>query len=268
LEDSPPSPGQGDPRNEVDGARIRGDIVQARDVSGGVHFHGVHGEPSGPRIVPRQLPADVRLFVNRQAELRTLTRLTGTAEGTRARDASAAVVVITGSAGVGKTALALHWAHRVRDRFPDGELYANLRGFDEGPPVGADVVLDRFLRDLGVSAEAIPANLDERAALFRSLTAGRRILIVLDNAAEIGQVRPLIPGGTGPFVIVTSRNQLAGLAVRDGARRIRLDIFQESDAVALLRRVTQSGGRRDAPADMTELARLCARLPLALRVAA
>ncbi|MCW2929721.1 MAG: hypothetical protein JWM19_683 [Actinomycetia bacterium] len=243
-------------------------MVQARDVSGGVHFHAAAG---GPRVVPRQLPADVGVFVNRQPELRTLTRLTSVdSEGrsSRTRGRTATLVVVTGSAGVGKTALALHWAHRVRDRFPDGALYANLRGFDEGPLVSADVVLDRFLRDLGVAPDAIPADLDGRAALFRSLVADRRVLVVLDNAANIGQVRPLIPGSGGPFVIVTSRNQLPGLAIRDGAQRIRLDIFQESDAVGLLRRVTRSGGRRDASADLTELAQLCARLPLALRVAA
>jgi tetratricopeptide (TPR) repeat protein len=128
--------------------------------------------------------------------------------------------------------------------------------------------MDRFLRDLGVAPDAIPIDLDERAALFRSLVADRDVLIVLDNAADIGQVRPLIPGSRGPFVIITSRNQLSGLSVRDGARRIRLDIFAESDAVGLLRRVTRTGGRRDAPTELMELARLCARLPLALRVAA
>jgi tetratricopeptide (TPR) repeat protein len=243
-------------------------VVQARDVSGGVHFHAAKG---GPRVVPRQLPADVRVFVNRRPELRTLTRLTSVDSGgrsSRTRRRTATLVVVTGSAGVGKTALALHWVHRIRDRFPDGELYANLRGFDEGPRVSADVVLDRFLRDLGIAPDAIPADLDGRAALFRSLVADRRILIVLDNAANIGQVRPLIPGSGGPFVIVTSRNQLPGLAIRDGAQRIRLDIFQESDAVGLLRQVTRTGGRRDASADLTELAQLCARLPLALRVAA
>ena len=179
-----------------------------------------------------------------------------------------AVVVVTGSAGVGKTALALHWAHRIREQFSDGELYANLRGFDEGPAVTAEAVLDRFLRDLGVEPPSIPADLDGRAALFRSRIASRRVLVVLDNVADIGQVRPLIPGSPGPLVVITSRNQLAGLAIRDGAQRIRLDIFQESDAVALVRQVTRTGGRRDTPSDLLELAQLCARLPLALRVAA
>jgi tetratricopeptide (TPR) repeat protein len=262
--------GAGEVRNEIEHARATGDVVQARDVSGGVHFHASESGSPGQRVIPRQLPTDVSAFINRRPELSALTRLVGRTDrqAQTTRSMAAAVVVITGSAGVGKTALCLHWAHLVRDRFPDGELYANLRGYDDSPPVTAEVVLDRFLRDLGVAPQSVPTDLDGRAALFRSLITERRILIVLDNAADVGQVRPLLPGGHGPLVIITSRNQLPGLAIRDGAQRIRLDIFQESDAVALLRRVTRTGGRRDAPDDLTELAQLCARLPLALRVAA
>lgn len=266
-----PGTGAGEVQSEISRAQVTGDVVQARDVSGGVHFHAPEGGSRDPQVVPRQLPADVSAFVNRRAELRRLTRLTDAQAARRAggaRQAPAAVVVITGSAGVGKTALALHWAHRIRGQFPDGELYANLRGFDEGPAVTAGAVLDRFLRNLGVEPSAIPAEVDGQAALFRSLVAGRRVLILLDNVADISQVRPLIPGSPGPFVVITSRSQLAGLAVRDGAQRIRLDIFQESDAVALVRQVTRTGGRRDSQADLIELAQLCARLPLALRVAA
>lgn len=266
-----PNTGAGEVRSEIDHAQVTGDVVQARDVSGGVHFHAAQGGTRDPQGTPRQLPADVSAFVNRRGELRRLTSLT-TAQTARragtARRTPTAVVVITGSAGVGKTALALHWAHRIREQFSNGELYANLRGFDNGPAVTADVVLDRFLRDLGVEPSLIPADPDSRAALFRSRIADRRVLILLDNVADIGQVRPLIPGSPGPFVVITSRNQLAGLAIRDGAQRIRLDIFQESEAIALVRQVTRTGGRRDAPGDLLELAQLCARLPLALRVAA
>ena len=266
-----PSTGAGEVRSEIDRAQVTGDIVQARDVSGGVHFHAAQGGSRDPRAIPRQLLADVRPFVNRRVELRRLTSLTATHTTRRSGKAHrtpTTVVVITGSAGVGKTALALHWAHRIREQFPDGELYANLRGFDDGPAVTAEAVLDRFLRDLGVEPSSIPADPDSRAALFRSRIADRRVLILLDNVADIGQVRPLIPGSPGPFVVITSRNQLAGLAIRDGAQRIRLDIFQESDAITLVRQVTRTGGRRDTPADLLELAQLCARLPLALRVAA
>jgi tetratricopeptide (TPR) repeat protein len=266
-----PASGAGEVRSEIENASVTGDVVQARDIGGGVHFHA---SPSsrGRQVIPRQLPADVSAFVNRKPEIRVLRRLVTQKPAARSAattpSTTAKVVVITGSAGVGKTALALHWAHHVRDKFPDGELYANLHGFDDGPAVTAEVILDRFLRDLGVEPSLVPAELDARAALFRSLIAGHRVLVVLDNVADIAQVRPLIPGGAGPLVVITSRNQLAGLAIRDGAQRIRLDIFQESDAVALVRQVTRTGGRRDTPADLTELAQLCARLPLALRVAA
>jgi len=261
----------GDSRSEIERAQVTGDVVQARNVSGGVHFHGGKDDPQFPPVVPRQLPADVSSFVDRKPEIRALDRLISDRpkrSSAAARSFPVAVVVITGSAGVGKTALALHWAHRIRDRFPDGEIYANLRGYDTGPPITADVVLDRILRDLGVSAPHIPAELDVRAAMFRSLVAERRVLIVLDNVADVSQVRPIIPGAPGPFLVITSRSQLPGLAIRDGAQSVRLDIFQESDAVALLRKVTRTGRRRDTAAELTELARLCARLPLALRIAA
>ncbi|MFC7276044.1 ATP-binding protein [Paractinoplanes rhizophilus] len=239
-----------------------GNIVQARDVHGGVHFHR---DEAAFAVTPSQLPGDVRGFVNRHAELATLTSV---AADQHDDPHAAAVTVITGTAGVGKTSLALHWAHQVRDRFPDGQLYVNLRGYDPGPPANTDEVLDRFLRDLGVPATAIPVRLDDRAALYRSLLATRRMLVVLDNAATTGQIRPLLPGTANCLVVVTSRSRLSGLVARDGAYRLGLDILLEDDAVALLGNVTARYRGHDQHRELVELARLCARLPLALRIAA
>ena len=239
-----------------------GDVVQARDVHGGVHIHRAENAFA---VTPSQLPGDVRGFVNRHTELAILTSVAGV----QPDDPHAvAVTVITGTAGVGRTSLALHWAHRVRDRFPDGQLYVNLRGYDPGQPAVPEEVLDRFLRDLGLPAQAIPVHLDERAALYRSLLATRRMLVVLDNAATAGQIRPLLPGTANCLVLVTSRSRLSGLIARDGAYRLGLDILVEEDAVALLGNVTARYRGHDQRHELVELARLCARLPLALRIAA
>ncbi|WP_214110956.1 ATP-binding protein [Acrocarpospora catenulata] len=216
-------------------------------------------------MTPRQLPGDVRGFVNRQAELAHLSTLVAKDVG---EPFVVAVAIIAGTAGVGKTALALHWAHSVRDHFPDGELYVNLRGYDPGPPATPEQVLDRFLRDLGVPATSIPAELEDRAALFRSLLASRRMLLLLDNAATVGQVRPLLPGTASCLVLITSRSRLSGLVAREGAYRLGLDVLTENDAVSLIRSVTTRYRADDQPDDLVEVVRLCARLPLALRIAA
>ncbi|WP_370950237.1 tetratricopeptide repeat protein [Amycolatopsis sp. cg5] len=178
------------------------------------------------------------------------------------------ISLIVGTAGVGKTSLAVHWAHRMRDSFPDGQLYVNLRGYDPGEPMTSDYALDQFLRALNVRPDAIPADPAARAALYRSLVSDRRILIVLDNAASVGQVRPLLPGTSSCLVIVTSRSQLPGLAVRDGARQVPLPTLSEHESLTLLRAVTSDYRAGDDDRDLAELARLCARLPLALRIAA
>ncbi|MDQ3154731.1 MAG: tetratricopeptide repeat protein, partial [Actinomycetota bacterium] len=159
------------------------------------------------------------------------------------------------------------WAHRVRGEFPDGQLYVNLRGYDPDQPFSAGYALAGFLRALGVAGVDIPPEVDERAAAYRSLLDGRRILVVLDNASSVEQVRPLLPGTPSALVVVTSRDALAGLVARDGARRLELDLLPPEDAVVLLGALI--GGRVTAEPDAAaELAGQCARLPLALRVAA
>ncbi|MDH6135942.1 tetratricopeptide (TPR) repeat protein [Kitasatospora sp. MAA4] len=241
------------------------DVVQAGNVHGGVHFH--QGTDPGRPAPPRQLPGDVGSFVNRHNEIQALDAVLGSERG---GDSGAnGVYVITGTAGVGKTSLALHWAHGVRDRFPGGQLYVNLRGYDPGEPVTAEQALDHFLRALGVTPSSIPARLEDRSALFRSLLADQRALVILDNAATVSQVRPLLPGNPDCLVLVTSRHRFSGLVARDGAHRLTLDVFSERDAVRLLHTVTaEYRALPDTDTDLSELARLCARLPLALRIAA
>ncbi|MEO3925087.1 tetratricopeptide repeat protein [Micromonosporaceae bacterium B7E4] len=215
---------------------------------------------------PAQLPADVAGFTGRATDLRRLDELLGHPIGDQAPQA-VVVTAIGGTAGVGKTALAVHWAHRVADRFPDGQLYVNLRGYDPDQPMSPADALARFLTALGVTGQDIPLDLDERAARYRSEVAGRRILIVLDNAANVAQVRPLLPGTGSCLVVVTSRDSLAGLVAVDGAHRLDLDLLAPAEAVSLLRRLI--GVRVEIePEAAATLAEQCARLPLALRVAA
>jgi tetratricopeptide (TPR) repeat protein/transcriptional regulator with XRE-family HTH domain len=219
---------------------------------------------SDRRPVPAELPADVSGFTGRDVELAALDALIDPDTRTAA---TAVISAVSGTAGVGKTALAVRWGHRVADRFPDGQLYINLRGYDPDQPVTPADALARLLEALGVADSDIPVELDARAATYRTQVAGRRMLIVLDNASTVGQVRPLLPGATSCIVLVTSRDRMAGLVARDGAHRVDLDLLPLSDAVALLR--TLVGERVDAEPEATAaLAHRCARLPLALRVAA
>jgi tetratricopeptide (TPR) repeat protein len=225
-------------------------------------------EPS----VPAQLPADADPFTGRAGELAALDGLTVTIgsperEGKLSTGTAGAVIAVSGTAGVGKTALAVRWARRVRDTFPDGQLYINLRGYDPGQPVPPGDALAGFLCALGMPAQHIPREEDERAAAYRTLLDGRRMLVVLDNARDVEQVRPMLPGSPSSLVLVTSRDSLAGLVARHGARRLELDTLPAADAIALLR--TLIGRRADTQPEATAtLARQCARLPLALRVAA
>jgi tetratricopeptide (TPR) repeat protein len=223
-------------------------------------------EEAGP-AVPRQLPGDAHGFTGRTRELGLLDELLDGLSDRAAHASAPLVVAVCGTAGVGKTAMTVHWAHRVSNRFGDGQLYLDLRGYDPDQPVDPGGALATFLRSLGLSAMDIPADLAERAARFRTLLADRRMLIVLDNARSAEQVRPLLPGTGSCQVVVTSRDDLAGLVVRDGARRIDLDVLSEPEAVALLRALI--GDRVDAePEAAAVMAQRCARLPLALRIAA
>jgi DNA-binding SARP family transcriptional activator/uncharacterized protein HemY len=223
------------------------------------------GRTEPQRVTPRELPPAVPGFTGRSAELRALTRLLDQS-GQHVPEA-VVILAIGGTAGVGKTALAVHWGHQVADRFPDGQLYVNLRGYDPGQPVPAADALAGFLCSLGVPGQDIPPEAEQRAARYRSLLAGKQVLVVLDNAGSADQVRPLLPGTPACTVVVTSRDALAGLVARDGAARLDLDLLPLEEAVALLRPLI--GVRAAAePAAAAELAGQCCRLPLALRVAA
>lgn len=228
---------------------------------------GGDGIASVGLVVPRQLPAAVAPFAGRADELALLDQWLASA----LRDPAPATVIsaIGGMAGVGKTALALQWAHRVADRFPDGQLYADLRGYHPGgQPANAAEVVRGFLHALGIAPERIPATVEGQAALYRSVLAGRRMLIVADNARDAAQVRPLVPGSPGCMVVVTSRSRLSGLVAAEGARALNLDVLSDADAAELL--AARLGHERVAaePEAVAELARLCGFLPLALSVTA
>ncbi|MGW0825850.1 AfsR/SARP family transcriptional regulator [Streptomyces sp. NPDC002845] len=220
-----------------------------------------------PRRLPAQLPADVPGFSGRDAELAALDRLVTGPEDSPASPTAVAVSVVSGTAGVGKTALAVHWAHRTRHRFPDGQLYVNLRGYDPDHPMPPGDALTRFLTVLGVPGDEIPLDADDRASRYRTETADRRMLVVLDNALSEEQVRPLLPGSPTCAVVVTSRDSLAGLVALHGARRVGLGPLPPPDALDLLR--TLIGARVDIePGPAADLADQGVRLPLALRIAA
>ncbi|MEN3361354.1 MAG: hypothetical protein V7637_5336 [Mycobacteriales bacterium] len=220
----------------------------------------------GGSRVPAQLPRAVAAFSGRQAELTALDQLVP-ADGDAPPPLG--ICVVSGPPGVGKTTLAVHWAHRVAGRFPDGQLYVNLHGYDPGGTAMEPAeAVHSFLDALGVPANRIPATVDAQAALYRSSLAGRRVLVVIDNARDAEQVRPLLPGTPAAVVVVTSRSHLAPLVAIDGAHPVTLEVLSAADAEWLLvRRLGEArvAAERDATAGIIES---CARLPLALSIAA
>ncbi|MGN9907444.1 BTAD domain-containing putative transcriptional regulator [Phytohabitans sp. LJ34] len=227
------------------------------------------GPTAGPteshKAAPRQLPAASRHFVGRTAELKELAQLAAEATG----ENSAVVCTITGAGGIGKTTLAVYAAHQVADKFPDGQLYLNLRGYDPADtPVTPSAAIRSLLEAFAMPAERIPPDLDAQAALYRSVIAGRRMVIVLDNARDAEQVRPLLPGSAACLVLITSRSPLAGLAVAAGAHPFTLHPLSDVEAHDLLARHLGPERLAGDPAAAVELVRRCGRLPLALAIVA
>jgi DNA-binding SARP family transcriptional activator len=218
--------------------------------------------PSVPSV-PSQLPADIPDFTGRAEQVDYLCGLFPDIPAGDTGGGAVAVSLIAGAGGLGKTTLAVHVAHRLRARFPDGQLYVNLRGASDSPASPSDV-LARFLRELAVDGDQVPASEDERAALYRTLLAGRRVLIVLDDARDAAQARPLVPGSVACGVLITSRNLMPDLA---GGRLVDLDVLDAAEARALLARIV-GAGRLDAEPDATtQVLAACAGLPLAIRIA-
>ena len=241
--------------------RIRVRLAEELGADPGPHLRELHqrlltADAGGP--VPRQLPPSPAAFAGRAAELSELDAL-----------ASAGTVVIAAAGGFGKTWLALRWAAANTARFPDGQLYVNLRGFDPvGEPVPASAAVREFLGALGVTPGAVPAGLDAQAALYRSLTADRRMLIVLDNARDTGQIVPLLPGGASCTVLVTSRNRLGGLLATHGARSLALPTLPDAEARELLERRLGAARLQAEPEAVTEIVAHCGGLSLALGIVA
>ncbi|UKD58264.1 NB-ARC domain-containing protein [Amycolatopsis sp. FU40] len=238
-------------------------VVQAGTVFGGIRID-TSKVPLLP--APNQLPATVAHFTGREADLRQLHSLLP--DDDAHEPATLLISAIAGMAGVGKTTLATYWAHRIRDRYPNGALYVNLQGYSNEKVADPGPVLGSFLRALNVPDAEIPADVASRAALFRSLLTERRVLVLLDNAATPEQIRPLLPGSPSSLVIVTSRSRLSGLIARNGARPIFLGLLSDTEAMRLLRRIAGDARIDSEPTAATALAGYCAHLPLALCIAA
>ncbi|MGW6447383.1 ATP-binding protein [Lentzea sp. NPDC055074] len=242
----------GDVTHNIAKGRIE-KIVQAGTVHGGVHLHG-----GGSLPTPHQLPHDITAFSGREQELRALDALVGR---------RSTVCLVTGPPGVGKTALVVRWAHRVKADFPDGQLYVNLGGFDRyNAPANPSSVLDDFLTALDIPPDRIPSVLDGKAGLFRSLLVDRTMLLLLDNARSPEQVRPLLPAAPPSLVVVTGRGVMPGMVAEDGAESIEVRPLSRSNGALMLTMVVST--RRDSHTDseLARLSELCGGLPLALRI--
>ncbi|WP_052590045.1 AfsR/SARP family transcriptional regulator [Luteipulveratus mongoliensis] len=250
---------------------IRSRIAEELGTDPGPELRRVHADllaadrtsSSSTPSVPRQLPLDDPRFTGRTTELAELDQLAD-----RTTDAGHVVLaVVHGIGGMGKTTLAVHWARQARERFPDGDIYINLRGFGSTAPVGPAVALERLLRAAGVPGDQVPTDAEERSALWRTTLADRRMLVILDNARDAAQIRPLLPG-SGSMVIVTSRNRLSGLAALEAAVQLHLDQLSPDDSNALLNRAMTTADASTDDQALAELADLCGHLPLALVLAA
>jgi DNA-binding SARP family transcriptional activator/tetratricopeptide (TPR) repeat protein len=227
------------------------------------HVDGKSTVDTPPLPQPAELPADIVDFTGRDADLRRLDQALPDNATT-----GVPILAITGGAGVGKTAFALHWAHRAKRHFPDGQMFLDLRGHTPTPPLTPQSALGSLLRSLGVPTDQLPEDVDTASRMFRSLVSDRRMLLLLDNVAAADQVRLLLPGGAGCLVVLTSRDNLAGLSASHGAHLVPLEVLGNVEAVALLAKVVGGDAVAADPQATTELARSCAYLPLALRIAA
>ncbi|GAA3478239.1 ATP-binding protein [Streptomyces yanii] len=240
------------------------ELMDALELDGDERQRFVEASARRTGQVPRQLPPDLVTFRGRDEALAAVHGLTSQVAG---RGGHVVISAIGGMAGVGKTTLAVRWAHQVANHFPDGQLYVNLRGFeDSGQPLDPGEALGGFLGALGVPSGSVPSGTEERSALFREQTTSRQLIVVLDNARDAEQVRPLLPASGGCLTIITSRNQLSGLAVTEGASMLSLDVWTREEALAALAARIGEERCRAEPEAASELVELCGFLPLAVAI--